>query len=144
MRFQIKKAFLFLTIIFSGCSDSVLNKIDTNPNAPTDVPISQLLPNITMTAAYAITGGHTALGISTYVEHTSNVHLERLDPDIVEATIWNNAYPAMNNIRLLLNKAELEKRPFYSGIGKVLMVYILSVTTDVYGDIPLSEALLGS
>ncbi len=145
MSFQIKKGVLFLlTVIFSGCSDSVLDRIDTNPNAPTDVPISQLLPNITMSAVYSITGGHTAMGISTYVEHTSNVHLERLDPDIVEATIWNSAYPALNNIQILLNKAEQEQSPFYAGIGKVLLVYILSVTTDVYGDIPLSEALQGS
>lgn len=135
---------ILMSLAFSSCSDDILNEIDTNPNSPIDVPINQLLPRVTMEAVYGITGGHTAMGISTYVEHTTNVHLERLDPDIVEANIWSNSYSALNDLKVMLEKADSQNSVHYSGIGKILYVYIVSVNTDVYGDMPLSEALSGS
>lgn len=138
-------AISMVLVLFAGsCSDSILDEIDTNPNAPTDVPISQLLPRATMVAVYAISGGIGASGAAMFAEHTTNVRLNPLDPDDVEEHGWSSAYSGLNDLNVMIEKAEEQQNFAYTGIGKILFVYILSNTTDLYGDMPLTEGLNGS
>lgn len=135
---------LVIILLAGSCSDSILDEIDTNPNAPTDVPISQLLPRATMVAVYAISGGIGASGAAMFAEHTTNVRLNPLDPDDVEEHGWANAYSGLNDLNVMIEKAAGQQNFSYTGIGKTLFVYILSNTTDMYGDMPLTEGLNGS
>ena len=130
-------------LIASGCSDNILDEIDTNPNSPTDVPYNELLPAVTIAAVYEITGGIAANGASLYAEHTSNVRLNPILPEDIEGFVWNNGYSALNDLNVMIGKAEDDNNPSYTGVGKVWFVYITSVLTDLYGDIPYSEALEG-
>lgn len=135
---------LSLALFTGSCSDSILDEIDTNPNAPADVPISQLLPRATMVAVYAISGGMGASGAAMFAEHTTNVRLNPLDPDDVEGHGWFSAYSGLNDLNVMIDKAIGQQNFAYTGIGKILFVYILSNTTDLYGDMPLTEGLKGS
>ena len=40
-------SFLSLLLVLGSCSEEVMNRIDTDPNNPTDVYISLLIPNVT-------------------------------------------------------------------------------------------------
>jgi len=50
----------------------------------------------------------------------------------------------MINSKILMQKAVSTKSPAYGGVAKVLMAYYLGVTTDLWGDIPYSNALNGA
>lgn len=133
-----------LIVFLSSCSEMELNKIDTNPNAPTDVPLKQLLPQVTMNTVYAIAGGYTAKGVSTYVEHTTSVRLNTIDPPDVNESLWTRVYYGLNDLNRLMEKARAEGNLIYLGIAQVLYAHDVSQLTDMYGDVPLSEAVLGS
>ena len=54
---NIKNIISSLVVVFLlGCSNEVLDDINTNPNAPTDVPISLLLPQATISTIYGVAG----------------------------------------------------------------------------------------
>ena len=59
--------------------------------------------------------------------------------------IWESSYlNAMPNIKELIERAEAQGAPQYAGIGKLLMALNLMQSTDIWGDLPYSEAFQGS
>src|SRR5690242_2007275 len=91
-------ALLASACLLNSCSQDVLDKIDQNPNAPTDVSLKLLLPQVTMNAVYSLTGGYTAAGISTYVEHTVSVRQNTIDPADVAEQLWTNSYYGLTDL----------------------------------------------
>jgi hypothetical protein len=47
----------------------------------------------------------------------------------------------MITLRILIDKAEAQNAPHYAGVGKVLLANALGVATDIWGDVPFSQAL---
>ncbi|QEK50637.1 SusD/RagB family nutrient-binding outer membrane lipoprotein [Pedobacter aquae] len=55
--------------------------------------------------------------------------------------IWESAYlRAIPTLRDLISRAERNNLPHYAGIGKLLIALNLMQSTDIWGDIPYSEA----
>jgi hypothetical protein len=50
----------------------------------------------------------------------------------------------MMNLHIMIQKANALSSPYYTGVGQVLMAYSLGTMTDLFGDIPYSEAFQGS
>lgn len=136
---------LLVSIIVSSCSDDIMDKIDTNPNTPTAVNVRLLLPHTISSVVYGVAGNFTVRQISFNMEHTANVSVNNVfDPFFINETLWQNGFIALNDIKVLMEYADRDNLQFYKGIGQVLQVYTISMLTDVYGDIPFSEALQGS
>lgn len=58
--------------------------------------------------------------------------------------IWESAYrDAMPNLKELITRGETLGAPQYSGIGKLLMALNLMQSTDIWGDLPYSQAFQG-
>lgn len=127
-----------------GCSEDIMDQIDTNPNAPEDVSINLLLPQVIMNAVRTVSGSQTIFGVSTYVEHSANVRINPIDPWIVSETHWSSCYYGLNDLEFMIAKAESESNFDYLAIGQILYAYLLSHLTDLYGDIPMTEAVKGS
>jgi hypothetical protein len=47
---------IVISIMGFSCSDDILDEINKNPNAPTDVPISLLLPQATISVIHGVAG----------------------------------------------------------------------------------------
>lgn len=62
--------------------------------------------------------------------------------DAVDNT-WGTLYQTMFNCKIIIDEYG-DKNPYFSGISKVLMVMNLGVATDMWGDVPFSEALKGA
>lgn len=147
---------LLAVFIISSCSDEKLDEIDTNPNSPTDVPLTLLLPQVTADVVFAISGTDLAWYSSVFVEHTAGVHgqLQNADDRVgINATIGNNTWNTIYAAALADLKVIIEKGSeggteagnwVYVGIAKVLTAYTLGIATDTWGRIPFSEALQGS
>ncbi|MFC4871033.1 SusD/RagB family nutrient-binding outer membrane lipoprotein [Negadavirga shengliensis] len=143
IRFKI----IYLSIVLAfaiGCSEDIMDQIDANPNAPEDVSINLLLPQVIMNAVRTVSGSTTIFGVSTYVEHSANVRINPIDPWDVSESHWSSCYYGLNDLEFMIGKAEEESNFDYLAIGQILYAYVLSNLTDLYGDIPMSEAVKGS
>src|SRR5690606_30994413 len=53
---------------------------------------------------------------------------------------WGGLYSGtMNNAKIIIDKAG-DENPYYAGIAKVIMAINLGLATDLWGDVPYSEA----
>lgn len=145
------KKYLWLGImscLFMSCSDDVLDEINRNPNAPTDVPISLLLPQTITSTITGIAGDGIGEYSSFFVEHTTNVHLNPRMPYDINSWVWTNIYATLNDLKTIINKGSVggdeEGKYFEAGIAKILYAYTLSIGTDFFDDMPHSKALQGS
>jgi hypothetical protein len=142
---------LLTTLLFSSCSSWIDTSINTDPNNPTDVAMAQLVAPIEVNLAYVV-GGDLARTSDGWMQQIAGLQSQSADNDIYnisEADVDNawsyNLYsPGMINTKLLMEKAVTTKSPHFGGIAKILMAYHLGVTTDLWGDIPYSDALNGA
>lgn len=134
--------------LFLSCSDDLLDEINNNPNAPTDVPISLLLPQATISTIHGVAGDGGGEFASFFVEHATNVHLNPRMPFNVNGTVWGNTYSTLKDLRTVIEKGSEggseEGQYIAVGMAKVLYAYTLSVGTDFFGEMPHSQALQGS
>ncbi|MEO8403859.1 MAG: SusD/RagB family nutrient-binding outer membrane lipoprotein [Chitinophagaceae bacterium] len=140
----IRIPLLLLTIsLITSCSKSFLD-VNTDPNSPTDVPIKTLLPVSTVGLGWASSNelGRTAAilmqynaGISGNAASYDQWILSSLDNQ------WNSEiyHGTLNNLEILLSKTEGSSFA-YSGIAKLEKAYIISIATDLWGDVPYTEA----
>ncbi len=141
-------AILFLIGSLSSCEKWL--DVNDNPDTPTDEVVSEsvLLPGIISTVSYELTGGFPARYANAWVGQFSlngpapDVQTFRiLDVDVNntwEYTLYTNV---LKNSKLLITKAEQNGNMYYAGIGKVMTAYSLAITTDLWGEVPWSEAL---
>jgi hypothetical protein len=70
------------------------------------------------------------------------------DKYIIDATDqdrpWQQMYSgALNDLKFVETRANAEKKPNYEAISLIMQAYIFQNMTDIYGDVPFSEALKG-
>ncbi len=134
---------VLLVVALSACTDDILNDIDTNPNQVNDAPLSTLLPQLQVSYVTEVAGGGTAR--STYYLSEQNTYV--LGENILETTqslgepLWTQAYLALNDLAIMKQKALAANAPTYAGIADVYRALNLAALTDLFGDIPYSEAL---
>lgn len=136
--------FAFIFLMLGGCKKTFDERdIQTNPNAVTDVDIQTLLSG-------------TLLGISFLHEDTevriasiwagelnglSRAHQGFAQYIVSSQTFsWRNLYPVAGQARLIQNKADFTGDKWTKGVGQILEALIIAKTTDMYGDIPYSQA----
>lgn len=149
----MKKIFilsLILTFLSLSCSEWIDPEINSDPNNPTDVGEAQLLAPVEANLAY-IVGGELARWSCVWMQQIAGIQSQSAENDIYiisesdadNAWSWNLYAPGMINTKLIMEKAAAGGSPHYAGVAKILMAYHLGVTTDLWGDIPYSDALKG-
>ncbi|MEL6557197.1 MAG: SusD/RagB family nutrient-binding outer membrane lipoprotein [Bacteroidota bacterium] len=146
-----KNLFLFLlTFLLISCSDFLNNEINEDPNNPTEVPITVILPNAQVNIA-DFTGGEFSRFASTLTQQTQGVsrawftfyRYSSLTPASFN-TVWNNVYEnALIETTIINDIAEREGFSHYQAASNILTAYTLMLSTDVWDDMPYSEALNG-
>ena len=149
---------IMLLVLFSfSCSDEIMDEIDTDPNNPTDVPISMLMSGVTVGTPYWVTGTTLAWYSSIFCEQTAGAHGQMRDADRranINSQLGENSwafqiYPRLlPDLQIIIEKGSTggseEGKWIDVGIAKVLMAYTMFVTTDTWGRVPYREALQGS
>lgn len=140
---------LGMSIFISSCEKYFEDSIAT-PNNPTETNPPLLLSNIEV-ATFANFGGQLArqtLMLSQQVAGTSegSQTAEIMNYNITELTNeneWGVIYTgALMNGKLLIDNFGTEN-PHYAGIARILMAMNLGSATDLWGDVPFSDALNG-
>lgn len=147
-KIMISAAVALSLLTVTGCSDYL--DVNESPNAPEAVSPAVLLPN--GLAGTAFSNGNElnrfASVTTSYLTGTAN---NPLAYDIYNTTgaDFNNQWifemydGSLVTYKKLIERADELNSKAYSGIAKIMMAYTFSLVTDVWGDVPYSEALLG-
>lgn len=146
----MKKVLLY-TLLFGSISMVSCKKyldINTDPNNPTDIPPKLLLPTTSLGVAWA-NGNQLGRAASVLMQYNAGIAGNPAAFDIYNLegqfdNQWNfEVYNGpINNLRIIIAKTQ-ETSPAYSGIAKLQLAYIFSIATDVWGDVPYSQAGFG-
>lgn len=146
-----KKLFILfaLAAVLVSCSDKIYNEINTDPTKA-----SQFNPALQLTFSELQTYGDMnyvdvhRLYIYAFTQHlmgcwnTTNYGGQHRMDDNEISRPWNNLYPgAMRNLTDAISKSADE--PTYKNVNaalRIYRVYVGSLLTDYYGDVPFSEA----
>lgn len=135
---------LILSFVFTlSCSHDILDEIDTDPNNPTDVSVDFILPIAQIRCVHDFLGGGGARYISSYVEHHCNVHVNPYWPERGTGQ-FNQAYTILRDTKMIIEKGTEENKWTHVGIAQVIKALTLGTLTDIFGDVPYTEALQGS
>jgi hypothetical protein len=144
---------LSLALMATSCDNWIDQDINVDPDSPSDVPMSLLLPAIQQSMGYNLVGNNSV--------RTNNIWMQQFDgtdrQSFTEAryqltpadvgNLWTPIYVEMlNNSSLIVSKSMTAgaESPNFAGVAQVLMATTLGQATDLFGDIPYSEALQGT
>jgi hypothetical protein len=139
---------LLAAITLSACKKYL--DVNQNPNVPSDVSESLLLAPIEAGISQYIAAGNAASLVNQWMQNcVPNQPMPNTVNYLVTSStfddFWNSFYVAtMNNLSILDKQATANGNVKYAGIAKVLTAYTLGTATDLWGDIPYSEAFNGT
>lgn len=123
--------------------------INEDPNEAVDVPISTVLTASEVGLGYALGGEGTRMPASIvqyYAGHRGQP-LEYAQYNITPAStdgVWTSMYNVLMDLKKIELKGSESGDLIYVGMSQILQAYTFSVVTDLFGDIPYSEALQGA
>jgi hypothetical protein len=146
---------IFMIFLVMSCSENAMDKVGENPNDPTNVPTRLIIAQSTVDLAFSISGTDLAWYSSVFCEQTTGVHgqLETADKRTaintsIGGNSWNDLYTTLKDLDIVINKCseggDEAGNNTTKGIAEGLMAHIYSITTDIWGEIPYTEALKGS
>lgn len=160
---MLRKLIYILTLtgltVLAACKKNL--NINTDPNNPTTLAVSNILPAAEKSIGDALAIGNGNYGglsqiLSVYTHQMST----REEPDkygttgqefyisVAWPTFYQSFYDAnsvlhpgiLNDLEQIIKDATAAGNPRYAGIAKILKAYTYSVLVDVFGDVPFSEA----
>lgn len=139
-----------LLVVLTACDTWIDPKLNVNPNTPETAAYTVVLPTIQAGMAYVM-GGDFGRYTSVLNQQNTGVdrqHLGIYNYQFTESDI-NNAWGTMytgplNDLAILIERAKADGAPHYQGVFQVLMAYGMVTMTDLWGDIPYSQALTGA
>lgn len=139
---------LALSVSMASCSDFL--DVNETPNNPLAVPPTTLLPTGLAGSAFANANELNRFA-STIMSVTAGAAGSPAAYDIynTDGADFGNQWRfeiyggALVNYDQLIEAANRINSPAYTGIAKIMKAYTFSLATDVWGDVPYSEALLG-
>jgi hypothetical protein len=147
---QIAVLGLILVFLASGIMSSCTKKyeeINTNPNNPVDVPAINTFTHSEEASIARQMGGwiqHTYLGVwcqqwckCQYIDE------DRYMPRDMSGEFQAPYINELKNLTIVISKATANNETSLAAAGKVMRAWVFLYLTDVWGDIPYSEALQG-
>ncbi|MDB5202024.1 MAG: hypothetical protein JWQ27_1433 [Ferruginibacter sp.] len=138
---------LSLSLFLGSCKKFM--DVNENPNSPTDVPPALLLPTTQVGMANA-SSGELNRAASVLIQHNAGIASQQFSYDqFVLDGLGNNSWDyelfvgTINNLQIIIDKTSATS-PAYSGIAKIQMAYAYSLLTDLWGDVPYSQAGQGT
>jgi hypothetical protein len=134
--------FLLFLVTITGCKKYL--DINKNPNAADQPPIAGLLANTTNLTAYNVynlsdyTSYYVQYLASPSVSSTSDTY-QQADP----SGTWGGFYNVLTDLHDMRNLAYEKGLNAYAGVADILTALNLNMASNVWGDLPYSEAFIG-
>ena len=142
-------AFAFLLIV-SSCGQT-LEEINVDPNNPISVDLKLMLPEAQSQSAFNEgTNPNRVAGI--WMQQFFGLDAQQLaynsyiaGSDVMN-NYWNTGLYAgvLRSCNVIISQSAEEGRPFYGAVAKIIMANELGKATSFFGDLPYSQAFLGT
>jgi len=130
----------------AGCKKFL--DINTDPNHPLTVSESLILTPVEVTISTNIVGGYNGTVAAYWMQQLSvnqpspQTENYRILPADVDNTWSFYLYPnVFENLSNMMSEAQAKGHNQYVAIGKTLYAFNLAITTDLWNEVPSSEAL---
>jgi len=146
----IRYSFLILAFLtVAGCKDFL--DVNTTPNNPTSVPPALLLSSGLIGSGFA-NGNELNRYSSVLVNYLSGAGNSPANYDVYITTPadFGNQWlgelyeGSLTEYQRLIETSDKLGAKSYTGIAKIMKAYTFSLVTDVWGDVPYSQALQGT
>ena len=134
-------------LLYLPACNSFVNDYEISPNEPRNVTPALILPSAQLHLNIVATGG-LARAAAIFVQSQGGVDQQYIATNeyrVSESDIdneWSLAYAGgMMDCKKLIDQSTAENKPYYAGMGKIMMAHFLGIVTDCWGDVPFSEAL---
>ena len=134
------------TLMFWSCTKD-FEELNKNPNSPVDVPAINIFTNAQERSVNLQLGDWMQ---SYYLGNWSQqwCRVQYIDEDRYQvrdmSAYMNGPYTGgLKNLTIVINKAAASGEETLEGAARVMRVWIFMYLTDIWGDIPYSEALQG-
>lgn len=132
---------------FLGACQDDLEKVNNNPNEAILAQPEYLLANAIKSNADIILGSDASMETTTlYVQHWAKI--QYTDPDKYTASVtniqnvWTNFYSlGLTDFDRVIKLGEESGNVNYQAVGLILKSWSFQLLTDLYGDIPYSQAV---
>jgi hypothetical protein len=155
---NLKYLFLLVgALSFASCSEDIMDDINKDKNNAAQIQAKLTLPHVIVESAAGTTATDMAWYSSVYIEHNAGTHGQFYTADkrtnTNESSLFNNSWNSLYQSALMPANDIIKKcspggteadNTRLLGIAQILIAYNWAVTTDMWGDIPFSEALQGS
>lgn len=133
----------------ASCNKDKFLDVNNNPNSPTAVGLPVLFTNTLLTTAFANSNDLGRVS-ALLIQHQAGIANQPATYDVYNIrgsfdNQWNGELygGALVNSKQLIDLGTARSSPAYTGIAKLLQAYNFALTTDLYGDVPYSQALQG-
>lgn len=141
---------LVFALLFAGCETWIDTDMNVNPDVPSDVPMKLIVPSMELSMSYQIGGIRAVKTTNIYMQYINGVARQSageanyiLSPTDVD-DLWRRMYyQPMMDAKKIIEKAGSESSPHYAGVAKVCLALSLGTMTNLFGDMPYSEAFKG-
>lgn len=152
-KYKVILLLVIASLSLNSCSEDKMDDINKNVNDPLDVPTRFAITDAMTSTAFSNTGSEISFYTGVYVELNAggfgqmyNAETRNGEPknQTTFNNSWNSQYQTLYNLKLIIEKCTTgEEKGNYTtlGIAQVLYAYNLALLTDMYGDVPFTEAL---
>ncbi|WP_223580517.1 SusD/RagB family nutrient-binding outer membrane lipoprotein [Sphingobacterium sp. GVS05A] len=146
MKNKVKLLYALCFTAIVGCKTG--DDLYISPNNPLDGNLPSMLTAAEVNTFQNVEGDLSRMS-SILVQHSVGLNAQYSDVQNYRITqgdfdnVWIGLYTnTMYNLKLMIDKAKIAetKSPYYEGIAKVMMALNISLATDLWGDVPYSEA----
>ncbi len=137
-----------VSALFLSSCDKYIEGFDKSPNLPGEVSNANLLL-VSGVATQSNYTGHLARMQACFIQQCSGIAFQYADLEAYVVTendmdnLWNGIYAdGAINAQTLIKQAGAGN-PWYAGMAKVLKAMNLALASDMWGNVPLREALRG-
>jgi len=135
----------------SGCNTDKLIKVNEDPNNPTSAPPQAVFTYATRIAMQRWFGSNPTnmRGPVLTAQHLAQVQYPdedqylRLDGTVTDGSFIFTYANELKNFQAVINAGKAANEPLWWGPAQVMRSLIFGYVTDVWGDVPYSEALKG-
>ncbi len=154
-RYKIIFSF-FIGLLLLGCSEDLMDEINENHNDTAVQTVENIMPDMCLKTAVETVGFDIAWWCTVYIEHNAGTwgQSSTADRRIGQESSslfnnnWNALYDVMNICADVINITDPVSGREPSnyggrGVAQILMAYNLAVATDMWGEVPYTEAFKG-
>lgn len=146
--------FSILGIFLGACSEDTMDEINNDTNNPSNTDSKFMMTELLVSTGFNVVGGDFSFYLSSYMEHEVGIFNQLYNAEIRSGepaigTTFNNvwqysAYANIKTAKIIIDKCSdggsEEGNSITLGAAKVMLAYNIAIMTDLFGDVPYSEA----